>query len=126
VRYLPKNARHYGDYGVYVASNKTLWVWSKDGLNQQKEWEVPNRGHIIYFNQALCEMLDYGYALHQQIFRSVGNLDRSDDAINAKYNLVHLETVMRQPAVYGEISDLLNQAGKTWGFKIFARLFQKY
>jgi hypothetical protein len=115
VRYLPKNARHYGDYGVYVASNKTLWVWSKDGLNQQKEWEVPNRGHIIYFNQALCEMLDYGYALHQQIFRSVGNLDRSDDAINAKYNLGHLETVMRQPAVYGEISDLLESGWKDMG-----------
>jgi len=115
IRYLPSNARHFEDFGAYVASHKTLWVWSKSGVNQQKVWEDPNRGHLIYFNQALCEMLDYGYALHQQILRSVSNFDRFDDAVNAKYSLVELEVMMRQPSVYGETSDLLNLGWKNMG-----------
>ena len=48
-------------------------------------------------------MLDYGYSLHKQIFRFVNSLDKLDDAIAAKYNLVELEVMMRQLSVYIEI-----------------------
>ena len=48
-KYLPTNARNFDDYGVYIAEQGTLWVWSKKGLLQEKEWEVTNNSSFDHF-----------------------------------------------------------------------------
>jgi len=114
-KYLPPNSRELSDYGVYIANQATLWVWSKVGLNEMKKWEIPNRGHFVYLHQSICEMLDYGFSLHQRMLELVSNLNTFDEALNAKQTLVNLETEMQNLSPYGEISDLLRQGWNSMG-----------
>lgn len=114
-KYLPPSSRNFSDYGAYIANQATLWVWSKTGLDEMKKWEVPNRGHVIYLHQSICEMLDYGFSLHRRMLELVSKLDTFDDALNLKQTLVNLEMEMQNLSPYGEISDLLQKGWNDMG-----------
>jgi hypothetical protein len=37
-QHLTANARPFGDFGAYTASQATLWVWAHHGLKAMEEW----------------------------------------------------------------------------------------
>ena len=108
-KYLPQNARDFDDYGVYIAEQGTLWVWSLKGLRQANEFEVANRGHLIYFHQSICDLLEYGHMLHRRLFQLVGNPQSIDASLKAREDLVKLEIAMSEASGYGEINSWLYQ-----------------
>jgi len=108
-QFLPKNAREFNDYGAYIAEYGTLWAWSKKGISNKESQKIPNNGGFIYFNQSICEMLEYGLMLHRRMYELVGSLKSSDLALKAKENLVDLETAMNQVSGYVSIRNLLLQ-----------------
>jgi hypothetical protein len=57
---LPPTLRSFDDYGAYVTSATSLWVWSKQGIRNQWPRRDPNRGHLIYERQLVVELLEYG------------------------------------------------------------------
>ncbi len=114
-KYFPKNDRIFDDYGAYIAKQGTLWAWSKKGLLQSKESEVPNRGHLVYFNQSICELLEYGDMLHRRLFQLVSNPQSIEAALKARENLVNLELAMSKVSGYAEISDLLSKGWNSLG-----------
>jgi len=106
---LPQNARDFDDYGVYIAEQGTLWVWSLKGIRQANEFEVANRGHLIYFHQSICDLLEYGHMLHRRLFQLVGNPQSIDASLKAREDLVKLEIAMSEASGYGEINSWLYQ-----------------
>ena len=58
---LPDNLRRFDDYGAYITSASSLWVWSKQGLERENPRMDANRGNLIYERQLLIEILEYGY-----------------------------------------------------------------
>lgn len=106
-RYLPVNSRHFDDFSAYIASQSTLWVWSKNGLKQQKPWSDPNRGHLIYENQVKCELLEYGYMLYRRLAEISGILEKSDEILSLKQSVAQLEIKLNETSVYGEIRDMI-------------------
>jgi hypothetical protein len=107
--YLPKDSRHFEDYGAYITSAITLWVWSKNGLeNQQKSMDL-NRGNLIYEHQIQVELLEYGFMLHKSLLEKSNTLDKYQDILATRRDLAELKSKMLEATPYGEVRDLLSQ-----------------
>jgi len=106
-RFLPENMRSFGDYGAYIASQGTLWVWSKSGLHEDEGEAEQKQDTLIYEQQMQCEVLDYGYMLHRSIKGIAEQYGTAKRVLQARHDLANLETQMAETSVYGEIRDLL-------------------
>lgn len=107
-QHLPQDCRLFEDYNAYVTAAATLWVWSKSGVERQSEWEDANRGHLIYEQQAVIELLEYGCMLHHSLLGRAhldGNLN---ELFAARRALIQLKQDMTFASHSGEIMDLLN------------------
>ena len=105
---LPKDYRLFDDYNAYVTSAATLWVWSKGGIDRQREWADANRGHLIYQPQATVELLEYGCMLHHSLLDRAGGYGNLDEIFAARRALIQLRRDMMFASYSGEIMDLLN------------------
>jgi len=114
-RYLPADARPFGDYGAYIALQSSLWVWSQSGLRQEEAWALPNQSHLVYENQPKAELLDYGYMLHRRLVATVGQLGTSDEVLRVQQNLIDLKMRMNEASVFGEIRELLIKGWREMG-----------
>lgn len=113
--YLGKNHRSFGDYGVYLNAAATLWVWARRGLKDQAKWADPNRGYLIYGNQVVVELLEYGYMLHRQLFERASGHGNPDQVLAARRDLLLLRQTMGQYSHFGEIRDLLGHGWEALG-----------
>ena len=92
-----------------------MWVWSKGGIENQKEWEDPNRGHLIYEHQAIVELLEYGYMLHRSVIEQVSRYSCPEDVLSIREHLIRLQHDMGEASHFGEIRDLLESGWKAMG-----------
>jgi hypothetical protein len=113
--HLTENARPFADFGAYTAPQATLWVWARQGLEAMEEWSDPNRGHLIYENQVKCELLDYGYMLHQQLAELAISLPTSDHVLRTRRELIRLAMHLRGAGHSGEIRELFERGWQAMG-----------
>lgn len=106
-RVLPKDARLFQDYGAYISSACSLWVWSTDGLLAQKQFMDPNRGNLIYERQVIAELLEYGYMLHRGLYHRVEEFRTTAEVVSVRREIIVLRRKMREASHSGEIRDLL-------------------
>lgn len=113
--FLPKDARMFEDFGAYVSSAASLWVWSKNGLSEQKAFMDANRGNLIYERQVLAELLEYGYMLHRRLYQRVETFATTAEVIAARKEILRLRRVMREASHSGEIRSLLDNGWSAMG-----------
>jgi len=111
----PKNLRLFEDTQAYVTSALTLWVWSKNGLQMQKEFEDINSGHLIYENQMKAELLDYGTMLHYQLLELTETVFDIELILQVKRYITFLKSKMREMGQYGELRELFDHGWKVNG-----------
>lgn len=104
---LSQDLRFFEDYSVYIGATASLWVWSKQGLNQQQKWSDPNRGAFIYERQAVMELLEFGYMLHRGFYHQVEQLKSTAQVMSTKRHILRLRLRMREASHSGEIRKLL-------------------
>jgi hypothetical protein len=104
---LPDNARLFEDYGAYVAPQAIVWMWSEKGVDRERKWQDPNRGHLVYPNQACAEMLEYGYMVHRSLSESILSAATSRDVTKIRRTVLDLGSRLRQSSHFGEIAKLL-------------------
>jgi hypothetical protein len=112
---LPKNARLFQDYGAYVTSASSLWVWSIDGLSGQEPWMDPNRGNLIYERQVLAELLEYGYMLHRSLYHRIEKFNTTAEVTSVRREIVQLQRKMREASHSDEIRELLENGWNELG-----------
>jgi phosphatidylserine/phosphatidylglycerophosphate/cardiolipin synthase-like enzyme len=112
---LPKDARLFEDYGAYVTSASSLWVWSMEGLAEQEAWMDPNRRNLIYERQVLAELLEYGYMLHRSLHRRVETLGTTAEVISVRRAILQMRLRMREASHSGEIRKLLENGWNELG-----------
>lgn len=117
---LPANARLFEDYGAYITSACSLWVWSGKGLSREEPRMDPNRGNLIYERQVLVEILEYGYMLHRSLYHRVEKFDTSAEVIAVRKNILQLRMKMREASHSGEIRDLLESGWNEMGLPYLA------
>jgi hypothetical protein len=105
----------FEDYGAYVASNSSLWVWSLAGLAQQEAWTDPNRGNLIYERQVLAELLEYGYMLHRSLYHHVEQFATTAQGTTVRRGILKLRRCMREASHSGEIRKLLENGWRELG-----------
>jgi hypothetical protein len=110
--YLPPNSRQFDDYAAYITLAATLWVWSKNGLENQKQWMDVNRGNLIYEHQVQVELLEYGFMLHKSLIEKSTTLNKYPDILATRRDLVELKSKMLETTPYGEVRDLLLKGWK--------------
>jgi hypothetical protein len=111
-QYLPKDLRSFDDYNAYITSAASLWVWSNSGIQSQREWADPNRGHLIYEHQAVMELMEYAYMLHRSLLERAEGYAEANEVFAARRALLRLQQDMSEASHFGEISDLLDYG---WG-----------
>lgn len=109
---LPENLRRFDDYGAYITSASSLWVWSKQGLERERPRMDANRGNLIYERQLLVEILEYGYMLHRSLYHRMERLSSSRRIAEVRLQILDLKRRMREASHSGEIRDLLNAGWK--------------
>jgi hypothetical protein len=114
-RGLPKDARLFEDYGAYVISNSSLWVWSLEGLEKQEAWMDPNRGNLIYERQVLVELLEYGYMLNRSLYHRVEKFKTTAEVVAVRREILQLRLKMREASHSGEIRELLENGWSEFG-----------
>ena len=117
---LPPDSRLFEDYNAYVTSALSLWVWSKRGLQDQRELRDPNRGNFIYERQVLMEVLEYGYMLHRALYHSVEKLRATSEVMSVRKKILRLRLRMREASHSGEIRELLENGWKEMGLPTLA------
>jgi hypothetical protein len=112
---IPDNARLFDDYGAYIAPQAIVWMWSQEGVDREREWQDPNRGHLVYPNQACAEMLEYGYMIYRSLSESILSAATSTDVTRIRRTVLDLVTRLRQPSHFGEIAKLLENGWRAMG-----------
>jgi len=107
--YLPPDSRKFDDYAAYITLAATLWVWSKNGLENQKQGMDLNRGNLIYEHQVQVELLEYGFMLHKSLIEKSTTLKRYSDILATRRDLIELKSKMLETTPYGEVRDLLTK-----------------
>jgi hypothetical protein len=107
--YLPPDSRKFEDYAAYITSAATLWVWSKNGLENQKQWMELNRGNLIYEHQVQVELLEYGFMLHKSLIEKSTLLKKYPDVLATRRDIIELKSKMIETTPYGEVRDLLTK-----------------
>jgi hypothetical protein len=107
--YLPPDSRRFEDYAAYITSAATLWVWSKSGLENQKQWMDLNRGNLIYEHQVQVELLEYGFILYKSLVEKSKTLKEYPDILAIRRELTELKSEMLETTPYGEVRDLLSK-----------------
>jgi hypothetical protein len=110
--FVPTNSRAFSDFASYITSAVTLWIWSKNGIQQQMPSPDPNRGYFIYERQVQVEVLEYGFMLYKSLANRSQELRDYADVIAARRDLADLKTKMLEASSYGEVRDLLNNGWK--------------
>ncbi len=93
---LPQSLRLFDDYGTYVNSAMSLWVWSRRGLRRERPRMDPNRGNLIYERQLVIELLEYGYMLHRSLYHRMEQLESSDEIATVRFQILELRRRMRE------------------------------
>jgi hypothetical protein len=109
---LPPTLRLFDDYGAYVTSATSLWVWSQQGLERERSRMDPNRGNLIYERQLIIEVLEYGYMLHRSLYHRMEMLGGSKEIAAVRFQVLDLKRRMREASHAGEIRGLLNAGWK--------------
>lgn len=107
--FLPLNSRKLDDFTVYITSALTLWVWSKQALENQREWMDLNRGNLIYEHQVQVELLEYSFMLHKSLVEKSSELKNYPELLATRRDFVDLKSKMLEATPYGEVRDLLNK-----------------
>ncbi|MGD0548421.1 MAG: hypothetical protein ABR991_11415, partial [Terracidiphilus sp.] len=115
---LPKDLRIFEDYSAFIDSTASLWVWSLQGLKQERNREDPNRGNFIYERQVLMELLEYGYMLHRGFYHRAEKLQSTDQVMNVRRFVLQLRLRMREVSHSGEIRNLLESGWRALGLPI--------
>jgi len=116
--YLPPDSRKFEDYSAYVSSAATLWVWSKNGLENQRQWMDLNRGNLIYEHQVQVELLEYGFMLHKSLLEKSNTLQKYLDILDTRRDLLALKSKMLETTRYGEVRDLLIKGWEQMGLEV--------
>jgi hypothetical protein len=103
------------DFGAYVSSSASLWVWSQHGLSEQKAFMDANRGNLIYERQVLAEILEYGYMLHRRLYHRVETFATTTEVIAVRKEILRLRRAMREASHSGEIRSLLDDGWNAMG-----------
>jgi len=115
--FLEKNLRVFDDYSVHMNEALTLWVYSKKGLNNDKEYYDPNRGHLIYRNQVLVESVDFLYMCHKrQVERSSLSIISYKSILTERSEILKLDDMIKKVSHFGEINDFYAFANKQFNW----------
>jgi hypothetical protein len=117
---FPSDSRMFEDYGAYVGSAVSLWVWSKKGIAEQEDRKDLNRGNFIYERQLLMEVLEHGYMLHRALYHTAEQIRSTGEAIAVQKRLLRFRLGMREASHAGEIRDLLEKGWKQLGLPALA------
>jgi hypothetical protein len=112
---LPKDARLFEDYGAYINSAASLWVWSKGGLSAQQGQMDANRGNLIYERQAIAELLEYGYMLYRSLYHRIEVFRTTAEVIAVRREILQLRLMIREASHSGEIRELLENGWRELG-----------
>lgn len=107
--YLPSDSRGFEDYAAYITLAATLWVWSKSGLENQRQWMELNRGNLIHEHQVQVELLEYGFILYKSLIEKSNTLKEYPDILAIRRDLTELKSKMLETTPYGEVRDLLSK-----------------
>jgi hypothetical protein len=110
--YLPPDSRRLEDYAAYITLAATLWVWSKSGLEHQRQWMDLNRGNLIYEHQVQVELLEYGFILYKSLVEKSKTLKEYPDILAIRRDLAELKSKMIETTPYDEVRDLLSKGWK--------------
>jgi hypothetical protein len=110
--YLPPDSRRLEDYAAYITLAATLWVWSKSGLEHQRQWMDLNRGNLIYEHQVQVELLEYGFILYKSLVEKSKTLKEYPDILAIKRDLAELKSKMIETTPYDEVRDLHSKGWK--------------
>lgn len=113
--YLSKNPRRFDDYAVYSSFGVTLWVWSRRGASQLSDIADVNRDQLVYENQFIGEIIDYGYMLNKKLFDKTKSLTRYKEMLVVRRDLLDLQSKMSEVAKYGEVRTLLEDSWEQMG-----------
>lgn len=107
IHFLPEDSRILEDYSSFITSAVTLWVWSKDGLTKQEEFDDINKANLIYDHQVQAEILEYGFMLHRSLLERSKSLQDYDKVLAIRRSLANLKSTIIEATPYGETRDLL-------------------
>ena len=112
---LPKDLRLFNDYSAFISQAVSLWVWSKKGRDRMKPYADANRGYLIYEQQAIIELLEYGYILHRKLLAKTETALSANEVLDLRWEVNHLRAEMAEISNNGEIRDLLLAGWKELG-----------
>ena len=113
--FFPHDSRLFSDYNALIDKSASLWVWSISGKRQQEKCADLNRAHLIYEQQAVIELLEYGYMLHHIILAKATGLSCSMDVLKAREDLLNLDARIDRAAPSGETRRLLYSGWERYG-----------
>ena len=114
-QYLSKDYRCFDDYSIFLSDSFSLCVWSKQGVDSQKEWNDSNNGSLIYGQQAINEFLEYGYMINRMLLQKVDN-SKDLKAINQLRNqILDFKNYIKDAPRHGEIRELIDVSLKKYG-----------
>lgn len=125
-QYLSKDYRYFDDYSIFLSDSFSLCVWSKQGVDSQKEWNDSNNGSLIYGQQAINEFLEYGYMINRMLLQKV-NDSKDLKAVNQlRSQILDFKNYIKDAPRHGEIRELINASLKEYGVpELEARINQR-
>lgn len=117
-KFLGKDLRLLKDYCAFINEALVLWVFSKKGLESDKEFYDPNRGHLIYNKQVFIESILHFYLSCRRLEeRSSSMLFSYKSLIKETLGIVDFYKNTDKISSSGELNYFYKEAIKKLSFK---------
>jgi hypothetical protein len=116
--FFGENLRTFKDYCVFINEALALWVFSKKGLESDKEFLDPNRGHLIYNKQVFIESILHFYLSCKRLEERSSYMKFSyKSLIKETLNIIDFYKNTEKISSAGELNYFYRKAINKLGFK---------
>lgn len=116
-KYLKKDLRPFDDYSVFINEALVLWIFSRKGLESDKEFYDPNRGHLIYNKQVFVESILHFYLSCRRLEeRSLLKIFSYKSLIKEQLEVIEFYKNTQKVTNAGELNDFYEAAINNFNF----------
>ena len=74
-----------------------------------------NRGKLIYEDEVLAELLEYGYMLHRSLYHRIETFATTVEVLLVRKEIVRLRLRMKEVSHFGEVREILRRGWEQMG-----------
>jgi hypothetical protein len=105
-----EDLRMFNDFNAYYTESCSLYVWSKKGIENNKEFSESTNMQLIFNNQVIANYIEYLVITYHKILDQINISPRIDYTYDLQEYYYYLNNLILESGHFGELNNLVKYA----------------